>query len=268
MFLSFQQNIVKDSKFYFILDSSIKYGKYSLQFAKNEVVRAYFYGERPITVFKKQNEQDLQKSDSQSITLSTDFEAFQDCVEHLKSANNSSFYQESYLSKRGFNPNNTIWGKDFLQELLQGGIQCQHLNNYKRKTFPNYLYNTSLSPCSICDWEYVPFDEHEEKSIFKISFKSTYESAVKIEDENRYQIRHKEKETLLALTCTPTFCMRETVLDKKCKVTFAIPFVIQNSFYPAHKHEIVYSLIISFSVILLIFTSITFYLLRRRKIRR
>ena len=70
----------------------------------------------------------MQKFDSQSITLSTDFEAFQDCVEHLKYANNSSYYQERYLSKRGLDSNKTIYGKDFLQKLLQGGIQCQHLN--------------------------------------------------------------------------------------------------------------------------------------------
>ena len=247
--------------------SGIKYGQYSLHFANNEEVRAYYYGERPITIFKKQKQDDLQHSEHQSIVLRPDFQGFQDCIEHLKSSNNSSFSQQRYLRKRGLPPNKTIMEKEFLQELLRGGIQCQHLNSNTMEQFPDYSQNVSLNSCPVCDWEYVPDEINDDKWIFNIILKHSHHPNL---EKDEKQIEMTNKKNLFALTCTPAFCMRERVLHKKCKVTFAIPFVIiKDSFNQTLENGIVLIVTISFLFLLLIFVcTFTFYLIKRRSTKR
>ena len=259
--------IINDSDMIYNKGSGIKYGQYSLHFANNDEIRAYYYGEQPITIFKTQKQENLQHSEHQSIVVRPDFQAFQDCIEHLKASNNSSFWQQRYLSKRGLPPNKTIMEKEFLQELLRGGIQCQHLNSNTMEQFPDYSQNVSLNSCPVCDWEYVPDEINDDKWIFNIILKHSHHPNL-VKDEK--QIEMTNNKNLFALTCTPAFCMRERVLHKKCKVTFAIPFVmIKDSFNQSFENGIILIVLISLFFLLLIFVStFTFYLLKRRNTKR
>ena len=184
--------------------------------------------------------------------LTPEFEAFEDCIDHLKTANNSSYSQGRYLDKRGLTSNRAIGQKDYIKQLLQGGVQCQHMENYKRNSFPEILLNVSLRPCPFCKWEYVPDDYDTTRSVFKLVLKQSHSPDL-------------NKKMLLALTCTPTLCAKEKALDKKCKVTFAIPFIMKNELYANYDNLNIYIVIILMLILLLIFTSSTFYFLRRRK---
>ena len=126
------------------------------------------------------------------------------------------------------------------------------MDNYKSKNFPDYSQNVSLRPCPFCKWEYVPDDKDIASWVFKLVFKQAHGP-----DQN--------ENVLLALTCTPTLCTKEKVLDKKCQVTFAIPFIIRNGFYANPDNVNIYIVIILMLILLLIFTSSTFYFLKRGK---
>ena len=195
---------------------------------------------------------DVQKSNNHSVTITPDFEAFLDCIEHLKTANNSSYYQDRYIDKRGLVANRTIKANEYIKELLQGNVQCQHMDNYKRKSFPDYLQNVSLRPCPICNWEYVPDDKDNDRWVFKLVLKQTH-------------VPEQNKKLLLALTCKPTLCVRKKVLDKKCKVTFAIPFIMKNGLYANHDNINIYIVILLMLILLLILISSAVYFIKKGK---
>ena len=126
------------------------------------------------------------------------------------------------------------------------------MDNYKSKKFPDYLQNVSLRPCPFCNWEYVPDNKDYTSWFFKLILKQTHNP-----DQN--------KKMLLALTCTPTLCTKEKLLDKKCKVTFAIPFIMKNGLHANHDHVNIYIVISLMLIILLIVTTTIFYFLKRGK---
>ena len=156
--------------------------------------------------------------------------------------------------------------KEFLQELLRGGIQCQHINSNTMEQFPDYSHNVSLNSRPVCDWEYIPDEINNDKWIFNIILKHSHHPNLQKDEK---QIEMTNNKNLFALTCTPAFCMRERVLHKKCKVTFAIPFVINDSFSQNFDNVIVLIVVISFLFLLLIFVStFIFYLMKRRSTKR
>ena len=126
------------------------------------------------------------------------------------------------------------------------------MDNYTSKNFPDYLQNVSLRPCPFCNWEYVPDDKDNTSWVFKLVLKQSHGP-------------DQKKKMLLALTCTPMPCTKTKELDKRCKVTFAIPFIMKNGLNANHDSLNIYIVIILVLIVLLIFTSSTFYFLRRRK---
>ena len=126
------------------------------------------------------------------------------------------------------------------------------MDNYKRKSFPDYLQNVSLRPCPICNWEYVPDDKDNDRWVFKLVLKQTH-------------VPEQNKKLLLALTCKPTLCVRKKVLDKKCKVTFAIPFIMKNGLYGNHDNINIYIVILLMLILLLILISSAVYFIKKGK---
>ena len=117
----------------------MSYGQYTLDFAGNESVRAYFYGKDPVIALK--DEKSIAKSSSNTIKLRPNFNAFYDCINMIKANNESPI----------------------------DAVKCEFVRDVESTADMNDLRNISIgsSETKECKINHVP----DENSFFNITLK-------------------------------------------------------------------------------------------------
>ena len=124
----------------------MSYGQYTLIFAGNESVRAYFYGKDPVIALK--DEKSIARSSSNTIKLRPNFNAFYDCINMIKASKESPIH----------------------------GVKCEFVRDIESTADLNDLRYISIGPSKTreCKINYVPDENSDEKSFFNITLKQKY----------------------------------------------------------------------------------------------
>ena len=180
----------------------MSYGQYTLIFAGNESVRAYFYGKDPVIALK--NEKSIAKSSSNTIKLKPNFNAFYDCINMIKANNESAIH----------------------------GVKCKFVRDVELTADLDDLSNISIgsSKTKECIVNYVPDENSDEKSFFNITLKQKYVD-ISFLKEGFNEDSVKNNGHLMVLTCSPPYaeysshCTNKHEQTRTCGVTFAVPFI-------------------------------------------
>ena len=173
----------------FLYISDIDNGQYSLHFARNESVRAYYYNKESVIVFNQNHvETDIVRSHKNYILLRPGFSAFKDCMKHILKDNSSYFVK-------------TLVKKDPLQKLLESGIECQFFKHSQAPTL-NFT-NVTLIPSTRkeCTWKWIQDGANTWDGGFNITLHHSQEPSLNFSDQNKGLVNNTEQDVMMALTC-------------------------------------------------------------------
>ena len=235
----------------------MSYGQYTLNFAGNERVRAYFYGKDPVIALK--DEKSIARSSSNTIKLRSNFNAFYDCINMIKASKESPIH----------------------------GVKCEFVRDIESIADLNDLRYISIGPSKTkeCKINYVPDENSVVKSFFNITMKQKYV------DMNFLNKRYNEDLAqhtghLLVLTCSPPYaeysshCTSTHEQTRSCGVTFAVPFILdsksswmKNQYFKSRPSDLQNTIIIAitlsvifiFSVILALMLPKLFKIRKRKR---
>jgi len=266
--------------------SDIENGQYSLHFARNESVRAYYYNKQSVIVFNQQSETDIVRSQDNSILLRPGFLAFKDCMRHILKVNSSYF---------GASVEKTV---DPLQKLLESGIECQFFKHSTSALTLNFT-NVTLLPSTLneCTWKWIQDGANPWDGAFNITLHQSHEPSLNFSDQNlglKSVQNSTEQDVMMALTCwlpSPASLAESPLMQKirrktmkngeqnvstKHGVTFAVPFILRKPFeskrIQLHPYAIVLDrntsiaiLVAVVSLVLLVSVAVVVYLFFKRK---